>query len=140
MRNVSFSLTQGFQYFWSVPVRAVHFFTSVLLLPYEYLIILFKIRKCQIRFETGKSIWYRPLLKDLLKAWFTNILKESLNNDGQQFHQYQQYEQSPLTFAHWTQNKTTTYNVWNPFSDLGQAQKCGGVKPFNGILTPPLDN
>jgi hypothetical protein len=28
--------------------------------------------------------------------------KESLNNDGQQFHQNQQDEQSPLTSIHWT--------------------------------------
>jgi hypothetical protein len=26
------------------------------------------------------------------------LLKESLNSDGQQFHQYQQNEQSPLTY------------------------------------------
>jgi hypothetical protein len=31
--------------------------------------------------------------------------KESLKSDGQQFHQYQQNEQSPLTFTQWTQKK-----------------------------------
>ena len=30
--------------------------------------------------------------------------KESLNSDGQQFHQYQQSEQSPLALTRWTQN------------------------------------
>ena len=30
------------------------------------------------------------------------LWKESLNNDGQQFYQYQQNEQSPLTLNHWT--------------------------------------
>ena len=30
------------------------------------------------------------------------IKKESLNSDNQQFHQYQLYEQSPLTKTHWT--------------------------------------
>ena len=67
---------------------------------------------------------------------FTNINKvnnylspkESLNSDGQQFHQYQQREQSPLTFTHWSQKKTTTYDAGNPYPDLGQAHKCGGVK------------
>jgi hypothetical protein len=29
--------------------------------------------------------------------------KESLNSDGQQFHRYQQNEQSPLNLAHLTQ-------------------------------------
>ena len=58
-------------------------------------------------------------------------MKESLNNDGQQFNQYQQNEQSPLTFAHWTQNKTTTYNVWNPLSHLGQAKNVVGPSPLD---------
>ena len=34
------------------------------------------------------------------------LWKESLNNDGQQLHQYQQNEQPPLT-----SNNTTTYRV-----------------------------
>ena len=34
----------------------------------------------------------------ILRQEIENVLwKESLNNDGQQFHQYQQGEQSPLT-------------------------------------------
>jgi len=32
--------------------------------------------------------------------------------------------------------KTMTYDIGNPGPGLGQAQKCGWVKPFNGI--PPL--
>ena len=36
-------------------------------------------------------------LLDKKKLW-----KDSLNGDGQQFHQYQQNEQSPLTSHHWT--------------------------------------
>ena len=31
-----------------------------------------------------------------------DIMKESLNSDGQQFHQYQQKEQPFLTSKHWT--------------------------------------
>jgi hypothetical protein len=34
-----------------------------------------------------------------------NKTKETLNSDGQQFHQYQQNELSTLTFTHWTYNK-----------------------------------
>jgi len=30
-----------------------------------------------------------------------------------------------------------TYNVANPCPDLGQAQKCGRVKPKDGIPTLP---
>ena len=44
------------------------------------------------------------------------LWKERLNSDGQQFHQYPQNEHSPLTF-------TMTYDVRNPGSGLGQAQK-----------------
>jgi len=33
---------------------------------------------------------------------FLKLSKESLNSDGQQFHQYQQNEQSPLTSTHRT--------------------------------------
>jgi hypothetical protein len=42
----------------------------------------------------------------ILKLW-----KESLNSDGQQFHQYQLNEQSPLTLIHWTQKWTMTYDA-----------------------------
>ena len=51
------------------------------------------------------------------------LWKESLNNDGQQFHQLQQNKQSPLTSTHWywTQEKTTTYYWvhWKSTSRLG---------------------
>ena len=49
--------------------------------------------------------------------------KESLNNDGQQFHQYQQDEQSPLIITHLTQKEITTYDVGNLCPGLGQSQK-----------------
>jgi len=35
----------------------------------------------------------------------TALLKESLNSDSQQFYQYQQNKQSPLTITHWTQKR-----------------------------------
>jgi len=30
---------------------------------------------------------------------------------GQQLHQYKQNEQSPVTWTHWTQKMTTTYDI-----------------------------
>jgi hypothetical protein len=42
----------------------------------------------------------------------------------------------PLTSNHWTLIKTITYSFENPGAGSGQAQKCEGVKPVNGI--PPL--
>jgi len=30
------------------------------------------------------------------------IMKRNLTNDGQQFHQYQQNEKSPVMWNHWT--------------------------------------
>jgi len=52
------------------------------------------------------------------------LWKESFNSDGQQCHQYQQNEQSPLLTQR-TQNETTTYDVDNSGPGFGQAQKCG---------------
>jgi hypothetical protein len=36
--------------------------------------------------------------------------------------------------------KATTYDVGNPDPVFGQAQKCGAVKPVNGIRVPTLSN
>ena len=49
------------------------------------------------------------------------LCKESLKGDGQQFHQYQQNEQLPLTLTYRTQLKTMTYDAGNPSPGLGQA-------------------
>ena len=64
-------------------------------------------------------------------------MKESLNSDGQHFHQYQQKEQLPLTTTHWTYKKKY-HIIWlgNPDLGLGQTQKCGRVKPVNYYPTP----
>ena len=48
---------------------------------------------------------------------------ESVNSDGQQFHQYQQNEYSPLTSKH---NKRPWHEVGDPDPDLEQAQKFDG--------------
>jgi hypothetical protein len=55
-------------------------------------------------------------------------MNKKVLSHGQQFHQYQQNEQSPVTVTHGTQRKTTTYTVGNPDPGLGQAQKYGGDK------------
>jgi hypothetical protein len=60
------------------------------------------------------------------------LWKESLNSDGQQFHQYHQKEQHPLALTLWTQKSTTTYDVRNPGPVLEQVHKYGGVKPVSG--------
>ena len=57
------------------------------------------------------------------------LLKENLISDGQQYHQYQQKEQS-LNI-----NKAMTYDIWNPGPGLRQAQRCGGVKQVKGMPT-----
>ena len=56
------------------------------------------------------------------------LWKESFKSDGQQFHQYQQNEQWPLTSTHWNykKKKTTTFHVRDPGPGFGQPQKCGG--------------
>jgi len=55
-------------------------------------------------------------------------------SDGQQFHQYQQNKQPPLTLTDNTKKVTTTYDVGNADPGLGRTEKCD-VKPVNGITT-----
>ena len=64
----------------------------------------------------------------LLTIFITKLLTESLNSDGQQYHHYQQNEQSSLTFIHWTQKGGGDHNnnVRNTGPVLKQAQKCVG--------------
>ena len=45
----------------------------------------------------------------------------------QQYHQYQQNDQSYLTLNHGTYKKTKTYDVGNPGHGLRQRQLCGGT-------------
>jgi hypothetical protein len=47
------------------------------------------------------------------------IMKIKFNRDGKQFHQYQQSEHSQHTLTHWTQKKTTTYDIGNLGPCLG---------------------
>ena len=62
------------------------------------------------------------------------IWKESLNSDGQQFHQYQHHHSSQTS----EYKRTTTHDVGNLCPGLGQAQKChgGGVIPAKVNIHP----
>jgi hypothetical protein len=59
-------------------------------------------------------------------AW-SNYENNIFNSDGQQFHQYQQSEQLPLTSTGIIENKKD-HNILNPEPGLGQAQKKCRVK------------
>jgi hypothetical protein len=61
------------------------------------------------------------------------LWKESLNNDGHQFHQYEQNKQSSLIFTEYKKD----HDIGNPGPGWVQAQKYNGVKSVNGITTPP---
>jgi len=72
----------------------------------------------------GKTLLY------YIRSLHVELWKESLNNDGQQFYQYQQNEQLPLT-----SNNTTTYGVGNQGHRLEHTwHKCNRVKSVNGAL------
>jgi hypothetical protein len=65
--------------------------------------------------------------------WYSQIyLTSNLKSEGQQFHQYQQNRQPPIASTHKYNNnkKTMTYGNGNPCPGLGEAQKCGIIKPI----------
>ena len=68
------------------------------------------------------------MLKITLPIYFnkTELGKENLNSDCQQFHQYQQKRTATSHFS--------PLSITNPGPGLRQVQKCGGVKLFNEIL------
>jgi hypothetical protein len=47
-------------------------------------------------------------------------------------------EQSPLGITDLTAHNDIDIYVGNPSPCLGKAQKCGGIKPVNGISFPTL--
>lgn len=64
------------------------------------------------------------------RSWSNDYkTKKVQKSDGQQFHQFQQDEQSTLTSSYWTQEKD--HDIWlgTPGCGLKQAQQCGGAKP-----------
>jgi len=71
--------------------------------------------------------------------WFLIPLwKESLSNDSQQYHQYQQNERPSLTSNHWTQ-KSMTYAIGNPGSGFGQTHKFMGLNQLMGFEPSPFN-
>ena len=70
------------------------------------------------------SQWYLLYSTILCEMWLCN---EGLSHDGQQFHQYQESKQSPLTSTSLTTINTSTYNVGNSGTGLAQPQTlfCG---------------
>ena len=91
----------------------------------------FLVESCQMTFYTHVLKVYinfrckKKTFKKIIKFAGTIPLilwKESLNSDGQQFHQYQQNEHGHLTSTHWSLKKTTTYDIINLGPGLGQAQ------------------
>ena len=58
---------------------------------------------------------------------------ESLDSDGQQFHQYQQNKVTSHLKS--LNTKRPWHDIGNPDPDFGQAQKCGRGKPVIGIPT-----
>ena len=68
------------------------------------------------------------------------LWKESLNNYGNQFHQYQQNEQLHRNVTDVTEDEKT-YDVGNPRPGLGQAHKnMAGWKRLMGSQPSSLDN
>jgi hypothetical protein len=66
--------------------------------------------------------------------------KESLNSDGQQFHQYQQYEQLPLTSNHWTQKKPQYVTLESHVPPWDKHKNVVGLNRLMGFQPSPLDN
>ena len=64
-----------------------------------------------------------------MKRKFTTLMVDNSINIKQK------EKKTPLTSNLWTQKKIMTYDIWNPGSALGQAQKQGKVKLVNQIPT-----
>jgi hypothetical protein len=60
--------------------------------------------------------------KQICPFWFSPqclVWKERLNSDSQQFHQYQQNQQSPLILTEWIQKRDHNILRWKSRSRLG---------------------
>ena len=86
----------------------------------------FGFKVCNSNVVTFKHILY------LIQLW-----KESLNSDGQQFHQYQQRKHLTSDLNSSNIEKTTTYDIRNPGPGVGLPQICFEIKPAYGIPIIP---
>jgi hypothetical protein len=68
------------------------------------------------------------------------LWKESLNSDGQQFHQYQQNEQLSLTFIQWTQKNPWHMTLEIQILDWDRHKTVAGLNWLSGYKSSPLDN
>jgi hypothetical protein len=75
----------------------------------------FLLTQILIKLDTAIYLWYL--------IWIQILWKESLNNDGQQFHQYQQNKQlRPTNLLNIKKRGKMTYDFGNPGPGLEQAQ------------------
>ena len=63
------------------------------------------------------------------------VMKKSLHSNSKQFHQINKWSITSHLHSLNTKKKTMTYDVGNAGPGLEQAQKCGRVRPVNGIPT-----
>jgi hypothetical protein len=82
-------------------------------------------------------VWERKKGDTVFRA-NSKLSKEGLNSNSQQYHQYLQNEQSPLTSNHSKWNKKATYYVGNPGADLWQEEKCSDAYAVDGIPSLPF--
>jgi hypothetical protein len=71
---------------------------------------VFILPKDEIFIGTSESSWL-ILLAQLKFMTGTDLWNESLKSDGQQFHQYQQKQQPPLTLTHWRNKYHMTFQT-----------------------------
>jgi hypothetical protein len=86
-----------------------------------------------VGFIGGENHWNATSHWQNLSHNFISIMgKKSLSSDGQQFHQYQQNEQSPFNSFHWTNKKRPLHmTVEIQVLDLWQTWWCDWIKPIH---------
>ena len=77
-------------------------------------------RTCKNKYENWGGKKTMHVTYSSMSCFYSILWKESLNSDGQQFHQSQQNEQFPLTTNHWTYERPW-HKIGNPGPGLGQA-------------------
>ena len=82
--------------------------------------------------ENRKQVCQHTAKQESTKG--TDIMKRKLKQGCNQFHQYQQNEQSPQILTVLTEHKAiTTYDVGNLSHSIGQTHQCGWVFHVNGL-------
>ena len=68
------------------------------------------------------------------------IMKQTVNNDSQQFYKYQQNGTTTSHHKSLNTRQTMTYDDGIQAPGLRKAQAWGGIKPVNRIKDSPSDN